>query len=233
MSPILEVIVTSIEDARAAEAGGATRLEIISHYEVGGLTPDRELVRAIVDAVKVPARVMLREEETFFLSETPHAEKKIERLCDLARSFTELPIDGLVFGFLRGGSIDHTTLARLLASAPRVRATFHRAFEELPDPLPAIMELKRHSQIDCILTSGGPEPWAAKLGRFEQWERAARPEIGMLVGGGTDAEAVDLFSRHTGIRAFHLGSAVREGHRLDGRVRADLVRRFSDQIAPE
>jgi copper homeostasis protein len=175
---------------------------------------------------------MLRDEETFFLAEAPIAEKKIERLCDLARSFTELPIDGFVLGFLRGGSVDHSTVARILASAPRTRATFHRAFEELPDPLLAIAELKRHPQIDCILTSGGAAPWAEKLERFEQWERASRPEIGILVGGGTDAEAVELFTRRTSIRAFHLGRAVRDGGRLDGPVRADLVRGFSDRIFP-
>ena len=230
--PLLEIIVTSLEDARAAAAGGATRLEIISRYDLGGLTPDRDLVRAIVEEVAVPARVMLRDEETFFLADTPDIEKKCERLCDLARSFSELPIDGFVLGFLRGATIDHQTVARILAGAPRIRATFHRAFEELPDPLAAIAELKRHPQIDCILTSGGPAPWREKLDRFAQWERAARPEIGMLVGGGTDLAAMEGFLERTSIRAFHVGRAAREDDRLDGPVRADLVRRFSDRLFP-
>ena len=119
-------------------------------------------------------------------------------------------------------------LARVLGSAPTLKATFHRAFEELPDPLQGLRDLKQHPQIDCVLTSGGPEPWAAKAPAFAQWEQVARPEIGMLVGGGTDREAMARLLEGTPIRAFHLGRAVREGERLDGPVQAERVRRFAD-----
>src|SRR5262245_18512277 len=53
--PILEVIVRSVEDAVAADRGGASRLEIISHYEAGGLTPAFDLVQEITSTVKIPA----------------------------------------------------------------------------------------------------------------------------------------------------------------------------------
>lgn len=227
---LLEVIVCSLADAVAAEQGGANRLEIISHYEVGGLTPSLDLVREIVTKVKVPARVMLRAAEPFVVVD----EKERARLCAAARSFSELPLDGLVLGFLlndkEGGQIDHELLARVLACAPNLKATFHRAFEELPDSLRAVAELKQHPQIDCILTSGGAESWATKLTRFVAWERAARPEIGMLIGGGTDAEAIRRFCQQTDLRSFHVGRAVRavrEGERLDGAVQAERVRELA------
>lgn len=224
---LLEVIVSTLNDAVAAEAGGATRLEIISHYEVGGLTPPLSLVREIVARVNVPARVMLRQTESFFVTE----EKERARLCDLARSFAELPLDGLVLGFLlydqNGLQIDHKLLAGVLASVPSLKATFHRAFEELPDAGRAIAELKCHRQLDAILTSGGPGAWDAKLARFSEWERAARPEIGMLLGGGTDAEAIKLFCQQTALRQFHVGRAVRQGQRLDGQVQAERVRELA------
>src|SRR5262245_41444351 len=93
---IFEVIVCSLDDEIDAQKGGANRLEIISHYEVGGLTPSLELVREVVEHVKIPVRVMLRDDEDFIVTD----EKKIERLCQAARSFLELPIDGFVLGFL-------------------------------------------------------------------------------------------------------------------------------------
>ncbi|MGH9841219.1 MAG: copper homeostasis protein CutC [Blastocatellia bacterium] len=123
---IYEVIVGSVEDAIAAERGGANRLEIISHYKAGGLTPSLDLVREIVGIVKIPARVMVRDEESFVVTD----EKKIERLCEAARSFQELPIDGFVLGFLKGNEIDHGLVARVLACAPELKATFHRAFDQ-------------------------------------------------------------------------------------------------------
>ena len=65
---MIEIIATTIEDAIAAERGGADRIELISHFEVGGLTPSLELVGAVTDAVKIPVRVMLRESEDFQVS---------------------------------------------------------------------------------------------------------------------------------------------------------------------
>ncbi len=228
--PIIEIIACSLADAIAAERGGANRLEIISHYEVGGLTPSFDLVREIASAVSIPARVMLRETEAFVVTE----KEEIARLLDAARAFAELPIDGFVLGFLEettdGSRIDHDLVARLLGCAPRLNATFHRAFEELPDPLLAIAELKHYPQIDCILSRGKGEPWADELDRFVEWERAARPEIGMLVGGGTDAEAINIFCKSTSIRAFHLGRAVRDGERIDGQVAEGRVREMVELI---
>jgi copper homeostasis protein len=230
--PILEVIVCSVEDAVAAECGGANRLEIISHYEAGGLTPSFDLVREITSKVNIPARVMLREREPFVVTD----DVEIERLRDAARAFARLPIDGLVLGFLKetpGGArqINHDLVSSVLASAPNLKATFHRAFEELPDPIGAIGELKRHPQIDCILSgSPGGTAWAAALDRFVKWERAARPEIRMLLGGGIDREVVKIFCKASTIRAFHAGRAVRQGEKIDGVVLAEWVKELAELI---
>jgi copper homeostasis protein len=225
-SYLLEIIVCSVEDAIAAERGGADRLEVISHFEVGGLTPPIEVVREIAARVKIPLRVMLRESEAFEVND----ELEIERLCDAAREFTKLEVDGLVLGFLKHGSIDHPLLAKVLACAPTLKATFHRAFEDLADPLGAISELKRHRQIDRILTSGGEAPWPDKVERFAIWQKAALPEIQILVGGGTDAEVIELLKPATKIREFHVGRAVREGKKLDGMVLAERVTEFAVQL---
>lgn len=218
---MLEIIVCTVADAVAAEAGGADRLEVISHYEVGGLTPPLEMVKEIAARVKLPLRVMVRESEPFEVCD----EQEIEQLCDAARSFAELNVDGLVLGFLQfgGKAINHDLVARVLAAAPTVNATFHRAVEELPDHQSAIIELKRHPQIDRILTSGGGDEWADKVERFAVWQRLAQPEIEILVGGGTDAEVIRLL-KPAGIREFHVGKAVRKGQSIDGVVLADKVR---------
>ena len=226
---MLEIIACSIEDAIAAEAGGADRLEIISHYEVGGLTPPVELVREIAARVKSPLRVMVRESEPFEVRD----EAEIERLCQSARAFAELDVDGLVLGFLLGGEhgniIDHDLLGRVLACAPNTKATFHRAFEELPEPFSAIVEMSFHPQIDRILTSGGSRDWPDKVEEFAAYLRVAQSNIEILVGGGTDAEVIRLL-KPVGIREFHVGKAVREGQRIDGVVLAEKVRELKTLI---
>ncbi len=221
---ILEVIACSLEDAIAAEQGGADRLEIISHFEVGGLTPPIGLVSDIIAKVKIPLRVMVRESESFFIK----GEKNIERLCDLARSCAELGADGLVLGFTRDNrgrtGIDHETLARVLSCAPKLKATFHRAFDLLPNPVRAVAELKRHRQIDRILTNGGDYSRSGKIDHFNQLVRAAGPEIEILAGGGINEENIGLLRSSTKLREFHVGRAARENNDIDGKVQADRVR---------
>jgi len=241
IKPILEIIVCAVEDAVAAERGGANRLEIISHYEAGGLTPSFDLVRKITSTVKIPARVMLRESAPFVVTD----EGEIGRLLNAARAFSQLPVDGLVLGFLKeapgGVGIDHDLVSRVLACAPNLKVTFHRAFEELPNPIGAIGELKRHPQIDCVLSRGPArahggygEAWAAPLGRpfdrIAEWERAARPEIRMLLGGGIDRDAVKIFCKASPVRAFHVGRAARQGEKINSTVSTERVKELAELI---
>ena len=74
----LEVICTSVADARAAEDGGASRLELVASLNRGGMTPPLELVEAVLAEVKVPVRVMVRATESHEIgdAETCAAESK-------------------------------------------------------------------------------------------------------------------------------------------------------------
>jgi len=62
MSALLEVIVTSVEEAVEAQAGGADRLELLAAPEHAGLTPSCSTVENVVRSVSIPVRVMLRDE---------------------------------------------------------------------------------------------------------------------------------------------------------------------------
>jgi copper homeostasis protein len=225
---MLEVIACSVADARAAERGGADRLELVRDLDVGGLTPPPELVRDVFSAVRIPVRVMLREEESFFVQ----GEKKIERLCALARSLADLSVDGLVLGFLTGPEtdpqIDHELLARVLACAPGVKATFHRAFESVRDSQQAVRELKRHPQIDHILTSGHhrdlAQAWPQRIEGLAELARVAAPEITILVGGGLQREMIGLLCQKATSCEFHVGTAARVPHSIAGAVCAEQVR---------
>ena len=217
---MLEVIATSVIDAVHAAQGGADRIELISHFAVGGLTPALDLVREVIEAVKLPVRVMLRESENFTVTDKGEQ----QRLSDLARQLAALPIDGIVCGFLRGDAIDHDLLGRVLEAARPLQVTFHRAFEELSDPLAALLELKRYAQIDTILTSGGKGHQQEKIACLERCERAAAPEITILAGGGMTEATMRSIRAHTRITAFHVGTMVREPLAFHGQVVAEKVR---------
>lgn len=208
---ILEVIACTLEDAIEAERGGANRLEIISRFEIGGLTPAPDLVREIKSKVSLPLRVMLRESEGYEVKN----ETEIRRLCWAAREFAEIGVDGIVLGFMHGDEIDFELAKKILASVPNLKATFHHAFEETKNKFAAIEKLKKLTQIDRILSHGGSGIWAEKYALLDLYAQSAQPEIEILVGGGVDMEAIKLLRKKTSIREFHTGSAARGSGKVD------------------
>ena len=217
---ILEVIACSVADAIEAAKGGAGRLEVVSALDRGGLTPSLELVRAIRDAVDLPLRVMVRESDGYETS----GETEIEKLCAAAKVFSRLDVDGLVLGFLDGKTIDLELTRRILAAAPSLGATFHHAFEDAADQLQAVREIKKLSQVDRILSHGGPGELEQRRQRLDAYVHAAAPEITIVAGGGIDSRAIALLRQTSAVREFHVGRAARRGFRIDGEVESELVR---------
>jgi copper homeostasis protein len=215
------VIVTSLQDAREAEAGGANRLEIVRDLEAGGLTPSLDLVREIASAVVTPARVMVRETSNYFVN----GKAEMDRLRRTMAELAQLPIDGVVLGFLSNGRVDLLETERILSEAPLVRATFHRAFEETESPFEDLAALENLRQIDRILTSGGPGEWADKAAKLEALQKACR-RITILGGGGMTLEGVRYLREHTSLSEFHVGAAVRVPATLSGAVSAKQVAWF-------
>ncbi|MDQ3665303.1 MAG: hypothetical protein M3410_01675 [Acidobacteriota bacterium] len=216
---LLEVIACSVADAVEAEQGGAKRLEIISDFDRGGLTPPLGLVVDILTVVSLPVRVMMRENEGYEIGS--EAEKR--RLFSAAHEFSKLRIDGLVLGFLRKGRIDLEVTQQILECAPRLKATFHHAFEEA-EPFSAIDEIKKLKQVDLILTSGGSGEWPEKIDRLAEYQEEAGPEIEILAGGGIDRQSLRMICQATGIREFHIGRAAREPATAAGVVHAERVK---------
>jgi len=223
---VLEVIVCSVADAIEAEQGGAKRLEIIRDFARGGMTPDREFVREVMNAVSVPVRVMLRESEDYRVTN----EHEIEQLCACARELAALEVDGLVLGFIRDEQIDVELTKRVLSCAPGLKATFHHAFEEIGDVPEAIEKLKTLGQIDRILTAGGRGDWPRKIERLGSYQRTAHPEIKILAGGGFDIQQLREIRANTGISEFHVGRAARFQSQIDGPVHSELVRELVKAI---
>jgi copper homeostasis protein len=220
MPKFLEVIVVSLQDAIEAEAGGADRLEMVSALELGGLTPDIELVKDVLQRAKIPVRVMLRATPDMWSG--GRAEKRI--LKSSAEAFAALPIDGLVLGFVRDGKPDTAAMADILLAAPGCRATFHRAFDEVADPIASIEELKGLGQVDRILTVGGQGDWLCRKKRLVEWQRAAEPSIRILTGAGLSPTVFSELAHTSELQEIHVGRAARVPPLVTGCVDREAVR---------
>ncbi len=229
---LLEVIVESLADAREAARGGADRLELVRAIRDGGLTPPLQLVSEIAADVPLPLRVMVRENVGY---STDARERPALRRA--ASAFAAAALDGLVIGFTHARGFTHAGSARagelqlddltdVLRAAPDINVTFHRAFDQLRDPLGAIDALATVARVDRILTSGGEGTPAARCERLRAYKARAGARLIIIAGGGVDDEMLAEIVRTRAVTEVHVGRAAREGADPGGAVSAARVERL-------
>lgn len=215
----LEVIALSLEDALAAEEGGADRIELIAAMEEGGLTPPIELAERVAARTKLDMQVMVRPHGRSFV----YGEPELERMAEDIRAIRRLDKPGFVLGCLTPDKrVDSRALSRLFAETGEsgARVTFHRAIDEAADLEQAYRELGAFPAIRRVLTSGGAPAapaGAALIRRLRQLEAAMPGTPAVMAGSGLTIETLPGFLVETGVREVHLGTGVRS---LDGAGRS-------------
>ncbi|MGC2660512.1 MAG: copper homeostasis protein CutC [Bryobacteraceae bacterium] len=204
MRKTLEVIVTSVHEAREAERGGADRLELVRDLSHEGLTPSPQLIRNVMAAVSIPVRVIVRIRGGFTA-----ANGDIAPLQAQMEEIWRLGVDGIVLGFANANSLDVKSMHDVLKVAPDCRVTFHRAFDEVANPRLALEQLRQIPQVDRVLTSGGAGATDERAGRLNDMQQVAGPRIAILAGGGLDAHSLPGFARQPHLQEFHVGRAAR------------------------
>ncbi|MFE3579890.1 copper homeostasis protein CutC [Streptomyces vinaceus] len=208
---VLEVIALDAEDAIAAQAGGADRLELVTDMAADGLTPPRETFAAIRAAVDIPLRVMLRTADGF----SAGTAADVEELAARAGALRAEGAEEFVLGFLDAhGNPDLAAIEAVVAELDGCKWTFHRAIDRAADRdqlRKAVAELSPSAAPDTYLTAGAAAGVDAGLPVLLA-EAARRGEPGytaqILVGGGLALSHLPVL-RAAGIDAFHIGGAAR------------------------
>ncbi|MFG2023414.1 copper homeostasis protein CutC [Streptomyces sp. NPDC048825] len=204
---VLEVIALDAEDAVAARAGGADRLELVTDMAADGLTPSVGTFAEIRAAVDISLRVMLRLGDGF-------AAGDIEELVRAARELRGAGADEFVLGFLdEGGGVDVSAVERIVAELDGCRWTFHRAIDRAADRDALRKQLADLPGLDTYLSAGSAAGVDDGLPTLLA-EAARRGEPGyeqrLMVGGGLRLDHVPRL-RAAGVDAFHIGGAARPG----------------------
>lgn len=218
---LLEVIALDVEDAVAAQAGGADRLEVVADMAADGLTPAVEAVGGIREVVRVPVRVMLRLSDGF-------AAGDLAALVRAAREVRAAGAEEFVLGFLgEDGGPDLDAVERVVEVLDGCAWTFHRAIDRAPDRDALRKQLADLPGLDTYLTAGsarGVDDGLPVL--LAEADRRGEPGYTqrLLVGGGLRLDHVPEL-RAAGVDAFHVGGAVRPGG-WGSPVSADAVRQW-------
>ena len=57
---VKEACVERLDEAILAEKNGANRIELCSRLDLDGLTPHRNMIKDVINSVKIPVKVMIR-----------------------------------------------------------------------------------------------------------------------------------------------------------------------------
>ena len=228
-SPVLEVIALGPADAAAAEAGGADRVELVASIEADGLSPEPELVASVRRRTPIPLRVMLRTNDGF--TTTP---AELARLRALATEYAEAGADGFVLGFLTPTLEIDLAATRVLVKGLADRPwTFHRAVDHTLDMDRAWQDLRDLPGLSSVLTAGSARGVEEGVDDLVQRARTDPYAAGrIMAGGGLHASHVPWLAQ-AGVRAFHVGRAVRPDRSWKAYVDPAYVRAWRTLVDDE
>jgi copper homeostasis protein len=196
---LLEIGCGSLEDAIAAEAGGADRVELCSALFLGGLTPSLASVLRAKEKLRIPVMAMVRPRAAGFCYSATDMEVM---LCD-TDLFVEHGADGIVFGILKPDrAIDLERCRRIRERIGSCQAVFHRAFDVVPDPMRALDEL---IDLGCtrVLTSGQRNTALEGSALIRKLVEHARGRVEILPGAGIRTHNVRELIAQTGCTQVH------------------------------
>jgi copper homeostasis protein len=195
----LEVAIASVEDALAAQAGGADRLELNTALLLGGLTPSLGTLIEVKAAVSLPVMVLIRPRPGGFAYSDADF-KVMQRDADIA---LQHGADGIVFGILTAdGRVDGDHCRKLARQAGKREAVFHRAFDVTLDPFDALDQLI-DIEFRRVMTSGQEESAYNGAELIAELIRRAAARIEILPAGGINCFTVGDVVARTGCDQVH------------------------------
>ncbi|MEF9990849.1 MAG: copper homeostasis protein CutC [Romboutsia sp.] len=201
---MLEIISLTVEDAKAIEACGANRIELVSALTEGGVTPSFGLIERVVNSVDIPVNVMIRHHANSFV----YSEDDIEIMKKDIEIVKSLGANGIVFGTLdKFNNINENHLERLLEVSGDLDITFHKAIDDT-NVLQSIDVLNKYDKITNILTSGGHGNIKENIDVINGLIEKSN-EINILLGGGLNFDNIEYIVNNTNTDDYHFGTAVR------------------------
>lgn len=197
---IKEACVETFEEAKLAEERGASRIELCSDLDNDGLTPSFELMKEVISGLKIPIMTMARPRTGNFVFSDAEVEQT-KKDIDLAK---KAGANGIVLGLLTDSNKIDVKNTKILAEyAFPLPVTFHKAIDELENPVEGVKELLQIKNIKRILTSGGKPTALEGQEVIREMIKVAGRQIIILVAGKVLDSNVEEIQKLTGTSELH------------------------------
>ncbi|MBI1937197.1 MAG: copper homeostasis protein CutC [Ignavibacteriales bacterium] len=201
---LFEACVGSIESALAAEEGGADRIELCKDLHCGGVTPDRDVIKSVMQKIKIPVNVLIRPRAGHFC----YSKEESDKMKNDIEFVKSLNVNGVVFGILKNdGTVDEEKNSELVELAAPLSSTFHRAFDMVNNPFAALETLVKLG-FERILTSGKEPTVIEGLDLISELVNKAGSRIMVMPGGGVNEENIGTVIEKTFVKEIHSSARI-------------------------
>jgi len=210
-TPVLvEVCANSLASARAAQQGGADRVELCSALVEGGLTPSAAAIGLAREQLDIKLHVLIRPRGGDFCYDDTEFAVMVRDIAFCRRA----GVDGVVIGLLApDGNVDFERTRALISAARPMRVTFHRAFDMAANAhraLDNVLELGA----ERLLTSGQRGSAFEGRGLIADLVRRAGERLIVMPGAGIHEGNVQELVAATGAREVHLSGQTKVASRM-------------------
>jgi copper homeostasis protein len=226
---MLEIIAETVDDALAAQAGGATQIDLKSDFLQDGLSPTTGMVEQVCSHVEIDVLAMIRPHARSFYC-TP---EDIAVMCTDIRLAREHGAAGFLLGAITPErKIDMEALQRFQDAASNLPLNVHLVWQATDDLGKALEDLIE-ARVYSVRITGGKglgDKAIDNTNTIRAFHEQAAGRIELFLAGGVSADNVEELVRKTGVVHAHSGSPVRQPADRSGIVVEEKVRALRDAL---
>ena len=187
-SIIKEACVEGYQEAMLAEKLGADRIELCSHLDRDGLTPERETILDVLSSISIPIKIMIRPRSGNFV----YNKKEIYQMEEEISFCKTNGVKEVVFGALdTQNRIDMDLVKRLTNISYPMKVTFHKAIDCSDNIKEAFEQLIKCKAVTSVLTSGKGKFVLENRTLIKEIIQLYKDKINIILAGGITNDNLD------------------------------------------
>ena len=197
---VKEACVERLDEAILAEKNGANRIELCSRLDLDGLTPHRNMIKDVINSVKIPVKVMIRPRAGSFV----YHDHELDVMKDDILYCKRVNVSGIVFGVLKEDKTVDLIATRLLSDiATGLEITFHKAIDEVSSIFTELDRLRSIQAVTNILTSGGADSAMEGSDTLKEMVTRYKGQLTIIAAGKITEQNLIKVRQLTGAQEYH------------------------------
>ena len=197
---ILEACVETIQQGLLAEENHANRIEFCHRLDLGGVTPDHDLIRTAVNTIKIPVKIMIRPRGGNFI----YSDSEVDIMKSDIKYCKSIGVEEVVLGALNNnGGVDDRLTQMLANLAIPMKVTFHKAIDSVSNFMSSLKILSTMENIDSVLTSGTKENALAGKEYIKLASKEFSGELNIIAAGSINNNNLNEIHSELNMKEYH------------------------------